>query len=464
MRVDERLDRAPAFWLSFTDDSLVLAVNRTLLDRLGLAREDVVGHHVERLLGVGSRIFYQTHLFPLVRMHGHAAEIFLLLRAGSGEDIGVLCNAVRRERDGRTVTDCVLVEVQERRKYEDALLQARRTAEAASRRLQEVNQQLEEQAVELELQHHQLQEQAAEMEVQADQLAALNMVLEARTEELERQRRAAEDANRAKSQFLSTMSHELRTPLNAIGGYVQLLQMGVHGPLSETQLQTLARVERSQRHLLRLINEVLNLARIEAGRVDYHLEPMPLAEIVAAVLPMVEPQMAAKGLQCTVRVAPELRVRADRDKAQQILLNLLTNAVKFTGAGGRIGVEGQVDVSVPGFVALRVTDSGMGIPPEMQDRVFEPFVQVDTSHTRSSEGTGLGLAISRDLAQGMGGRLTLKSEVGVGSTFTLALPAADTTVGAVAGRGPEVGDARDTVRTAPRSDDDSGPRALGLAR
>ena len=463
MRVDELLDRAPCFWLSFADDGHVLAANRTLLDRLGLGREDVVGQHLERLLGVGSRIFYQTHLFPLVRLHGHAEEVFLLLRAKGGDDVGVLCNAVRRERAGRTVTDCVLVEVQERRKYEDALLQARRAAEAATRRVQEANVLLEEQAVELELQHQQLQEQAAEMEMQAERLTELNTVLEARTEELERQRRAADEANTAKSQFLSTMSHELRTPLNAIGGYVQLLQMGVHGPLSEVQLQTLNRVERSQRHLLRLINEVLNLARIEAGRVDYHVEPVALADVVAAVLPMVEPQMATKALHCLVRVPPELRVRADRDKAQQVLLNLLTNAVKFTATGGRIRVEGDAAAASPGFVALRVADTGIGIPAAMRERVFEPFVQVDTSHTRASEGTGLGLAISRDLAQGMGGTLTLVSEVGVGSMFTLALPAADV----VAGRTPDVHGARGARGAAGATsapDDDSGSRTLGLAR
>ena len=420
MRADELLDRAPCFWLSFADDGHVLSVNRTLLDRLGHAREDVAGHHVERLLGVGSRIFYQTHLFPLVRMHGHAEEVFLLLRAKGGEDVGVLCNAVRRERDGRTVTDCVLMEVQERRKYEDALLEARRTAEAATRRVQEANGQLEEQAVELELQHQQLQEQAAEMESQAERLGELNTVLEARTEELERQRRAADEANTAKSQFLSTMSHELRTPLNAIGGYVQLLQMGVHGPLSEEQLHTLARVERSQRHLLRLINEVLNLARIEAGHVDYNVEAVALDDMVAAVLPMVEPQMAAKAIECSVTVAPGLLAMADRDKAQQVLLNLLTNAVKFTAAGGSIRVEGEREPASPGFLALRVADSGIGIPADMHARVFEPFVQVDTSHTRA-EGTGLGLAISRDLARGMGGTLTVASEVGAGSTFTLLL-------------------------------------------
>ena len=422
--MDDLLDRAPCGFVSFTDDGHIVLANATLLDRLGLQRDEVMGRHVESLFSVGGRIFFQTHFFPLVRLHGHAEEVFLLLRARSGEDVGAMCNAVRRERDGQAVTDCVLVEVRERRKYEDALLQARRTAEEATRASEEANRLLETQAIELELQHEQLQEQAIALEEQTNVLAAVNHALEDRTLDLERQRLTAEEANRAKSSFLAVMSHELRTPLNAIGGYAELIEMGIHGPTTQPQREALDRILRSQRHLLRLINEVLNLSRIEAGRVEYAIEPVAIATLVAAVLPMVEPQMAGRSLQCTIRVPPALAALADREKVQQILLNLLTNATKFTAPGGRIRIAADYDGCVAGLVALRVTDSGIGIPPAMRDRVFEPFVQVDESHTRTNEGTGLGLAISRDLARGMGGELSLVSEVGVGSTFTLVLPAA----------------------------------------
>jgi PAS domain S-box-containing protein len=426
--VDELLDGAPCGFLSFHDDGRIALINATLLQQLGYAREELLGRHVETVLAVGSRIFHQTHFFPLLKLHGRAQEVFLLLRTKAGDDLGALCNAVRRERGGTFVTDCVLMEVRERRKYEDALLQAKREAEQAravvearTRELEEANRRLEDQALEVELQHQRLSEQAAELEAQSEALHSLNDALTERSAELERQRAAADEANQAKSNFLAVMSHELRTPLNAIGGYVQLLEMGVHGPVTAPQREALSRIDRSQRHLLRLVNDVLNLTRIEAGRVDYTLERVPLADVVRSALPMIEPQIAAKGLRLSVSVPPELVVRADREKAQQILLNLLTNSVKFTDAGGQVTVDAVADAPAPAEVLLRVADTGIGIPAEMLSSIFEPFVQVDAGWTRTTEGSGLGLAISRDLARGMGGDLTAESAVGRGSTFTVVL-------------------------------------------
>jgi signal transduction histidine kinase len=425
---DALLDAAPCGFLSFGDDGTVLLANRMLLEMLGHARADVVGAPVERLLTVGSRIFYQTHWLPLLRMHGRAEEIFLTLRSAGDEAVGVLANAVRHERDGRTVYDCVLMRVRERQKYETELLEARRTAERAlgelgerQRELQMANQQLEEQALELELQHTQLQEQTTELEMQGEELHVINEHLMERTVEAEQLRAAAEEANHAKSAFLAVMSHELRTPLNAISGYVQLLEMGIHGPVTEAQAEALGRIARSQRHLLRLINDVLNLARIEAGRVDYAVEDVEVADAVAAVTPMVEPQMAEKGIAFSVEVPRGLVARADGEKVQQVLLNLLGNAVKFTPSAGRVRVTAA---SEGGRVSVRVEDSGIGIAPERLESVFQPFVQVDVSRSRAAQGSGLGLAISRDLARGMGGDLLAESVPGEGSTFSLALPAA----------------------------------------
>ncbi|HEU0078986.1 MAG TPA: histidine kinase dimerization/phospho-acceptor domain-containing protein, partial [Longimicrobiaceae bacterium] len=311
--VDELLNTAPCGFLSFADDGAVELVNATLLEMLGYGREELVGRHVERILTVGSRIFYQTHWFPLLRLHGRAEEIFLMLRSRSGEEVGVLVNAVRRERGGAAAYDCVLMQVRERRKYEDELLRARRAADLArgemevqKRELEEANGLLEAQAVELELQQQQMQEQAAELEAAGEELRVMNEDLLARTEEAEHLRGVAEEANQAKSTFLAVMSHELRTPLNAIAGYVQILEMGIHGPVTDAQRDTLGRIDRSQRHLLRLINDVLNLARIEAGRVDYLVEDVAAAEIVAAVTPMIEPQLASRGVAFTVEVPPEL--------------------------------------------------------------------------------------------------------------------------------------------------------------
>ncbi len=423
----ELLDRLPCGVVSFADDGTVLTVNSTLLAMLGYEREEIVGHHVETILGIAGRIFFQTHLFPLIRLQGVAEEMFVLLRHKRGTDVGALLNAARHERDGRAATDCVLMEVRERRKFEDALIRAKQAAEAANvalqtrtREVEEANEMLEQQAVELELQQQQLQEQTAELEAQSEAALAVNDELVLRTRELEEARRVAEDANQAKSQFLAVMSHELRTPLNAIGGYAELIDLGVHGPVTEAQRSALDRIKRGQRHLLRLINEVLNLARIEAGHVEYAMEDVRVADAVQAVLPMIEPQMATAGLTSKTSIAPDLAVQADREKLQQILINLLTNAVKFTPSGGTIGVT-AVESPAGERVSIEVADSGIGIPPDKIESVFEPFVQVDVGHTRRREGSGLGLSISRDLARGMGGDLYARSEVGRGSTFTLAL-------------------------------------------
>jgi signal transduction histidine kinase len=428
--LDPLLDHAPIGYLSVADDGTIAAANATLAGMLGWAPGELEGRRVDAVLTTGARLFWQTHFFPMVRMHGRAEEVFLLLKRADGAEVGVLANAVRREQEGAWTSDCVLMHVRERRKFEEELLRARREADRArgeaerhAGELGEANELLERQAVEMELQQDQLREQAMEMEAQAEHLNAVNHQLEVRGVELERQRAAADDANRAKSSFLAVMSHELRTPLNAIGGYVQLLEMGIHGPVTPAQVEALGRVARSQQHLLRLINDVLNLARIESGRVEYVLEEVGLALLMEDVEPMVDPQTDAKGLTLSVGVPAGAVARADREKVQQIVINLLSNAIKFTPAGGSVHVAGGRSLDGDA-VWLRVSDTGIGIPPEKQASVFDPFVQVDMSRTRRSEGTGLGLAISRDLARGMGGDLTVESEPGAGSAFTLTLPGA----------------------------------------
>jgi signal transduction histidine kinase len=395
--VGDLLDIAPCGFVSFTDDGTMHVVNSTLLQMLGYERGDLLGRHVETILTVGTRIFYQTHFFPLVKLHGRAEEIFLLLRKKNDDEVGVLTNAVRRHRGESEVIDCVFMRVQERRKYEDELLRAKREAEEARRKLEKAS----------------------------EELQTANEELIARSEELELQRTVAEEANRAKTEFLAVMSHELRTPLNAIGGYTQLIEMGVHGAVSEAQRDALDRIARSQRHLLRLINDLLNLARIESGRVDYTIADVRLADVLAGVAPLIEPQISDKGLVFETDVAPELAVRADREKLQQIVLNLLTNAVKFTPSGGRVSVDAARRVDLPNVVFLRVSDTGVGVPADMLERIFEAFVQVDVRRRGRAEGTGLGLAISRDLARGMGGDLRARSDGGKGSTFTLSMPAAN---------------------------------------
>jgi|SRR5688572_9199659 len=378
--MDELLNTAPCGFVSFRDDGRVELINATLLDMLGFRADEVVGDHIERILTVGTRIFYQTHWFPLLRLHERADEIFLLLRTKAGEEIGVLANAVRVQRCGAVAYDCVMMRVRERQKYETELLRAKKVAEQAR----------------------------AELELQQIELV--------------RARAAAEQANEAKSAFLANMSHELRTPLNAISGYVELLEMGIHGTVNDAQRDALVRIQHSQQHLLRLINDVLSLARIEAGHIEYRISDVACADIVAEVRPMIEPQLATKGLLLETNVARDLIVRADRDKTQQILLNLLSNALKFTPHGGRITVDAVLGDDFPETIFLRVTDTGIGIPADRLNAVFEPFVQVVAGQGRAGEGTGLGLAISRDLARGMRGDLRARSAEGQGSTFTLTLP------------------------------------------
>jgi PAS domain S-box-containing protein len=241
-------------------------------------------------------------------------------------------------------------------------------------------------------------------------------------DQLRQQAVELEVANRAKAEFLAAMSHELRTPLNAIGGYAELMQLGVHGPITDGQRDDLDRIRRSQQHLLGIINDILNFSRIEAGQLTYDIGLVRLHEIVDSVMLMVAPQARAKELVLDRNACPPDAVAwADRSKVEQILLNLLSNAVKFTPTGGTVTV-GCSDA--PDRVMITVRDTGIGIPAEQLEHIFEPFVQVGRTLTSPREGTGLGLAISRDLARAMKGDITIQSTVGVGSTFTITLPRA----------------------------------------
>jgi signal transduction histidine kinase len=243
----------------------------------------------------------------------------------------------------------------------------------------------------------------------------------ARLIESERDARAEADAaNQVKTQFLATMSHELRTPLNAIGGYAELLEMGIHGPVTPAQQEALVRIQRSQQHLLNLVNNVLNLVKLDTRHVHYSLTDVPVEQALQFVVEATTPQLQAKRLRYEQASCTGIVVRADGEKLRQILINLLSNAIKFTD-GGSVAVSCSVDGRE---VRIDVRDTGCGIAAEQLDSIFDPFVQVDRRLNRPVEGTGLGLAISRELAQGMGGTLTAASVVGEGSTFTLRLPSA----------------------------------------
>ena len=286
---------------------------------------------------------------------------------------------------------------------------------------------------------------ASEWEGEPAHLASLRDITDRRhaaerAAQLERERAArakAEAASQAKSEFLAMMSHELRTPLNAIIGYAELLDLRIAGSMADEHRQQVARIRDSARHLLGLVNEVLDLAKGEAGRLSLMCGPAAAEDVVDAALALVQPAAEARAL--TLSRAEEEGPRpsvyqGDEDRVRQILVNLLTNAIKFTAAGGRITVVyGWTDrpsagARLPGdgpWVYFRVADTGHGIPGDQLARIFEPFVQVESGHTRTVEGSGLGLTISRRLAGLMNGDVTVQSEVGVGSTFTLWLPAVE---------------------------------------
>jgi signal transduction histidine kinase len=244
-------------------------------------------------------------------------------------------------------------------------------------------------------------------------------------DDAERARAQAEDANAAKLAFLATMSHELRTPLNAIAGHVQLIDMGLHGPVTDAQRDALDRVHRAQAHLLGIINDILTYAKVESGRIEYALKPVDAAVIVRDVCALVEPQFIAKQIRLgMVLPRPDrhpLVARADPEKLMQVLLNLLSNALKFTPSPGTVTVSLTAASDDGGPVSIAVHDSGVGIPADRLDSIFEPFVQLGRGLTTTHEGTGLGLAVSRDLARGMGGELTVESRVGKGSVFRVTL-------------------------------------------
>ena len=354
--MDSLLDSAPCGFVSFRDDGTMTEVNATLAELLGYTRVELEGWHIEKILFPGARIFYQTHVFPMLKMHGRVDEIYLALRTRDSRDMPMLMNGIRRERGGVMVTDSVFVRVIQRSQYEDQLLQARRIAE---------------------------------------------------------------QANAAKASFLSMMSHDLRTPLTSVIGHADLLAAGVLD--TNEQRQSIERIREAARDLMAMITDVLSFAQLDSGRVEVRPVAMPVRDAIARAESLIRLRLAEEGLTFGFEPCDEI-IHADPDRVQQILLNLVTNAIKFTARGGRITVS---CTRRQDRVSIHVRDTGVGIAADEVQRVFEPFVQLDPQSVDDAHrGVGLGLAISRDLARAMNGDLTAESAPGEGSVFTLELPAA----------------------------------------
>jgi len=258
-------------------------------------------------------------------------------------------------------------------------------------------------------------------------VAVSEISLRAARAELVRARAEAEAANRAKSDFLAAMSHDLRTPLNAIAGYAQLIEIGVHGPVTDGQRDAASRIVRAQRHLLTLIDDILQFAKTESGQIPLEMHPIPVSELCATLESLVSHQAIEDAIAFNCVLEDEndtdggaLMAVANVERVVQILVNLSSNAIKFTEKGGRVTVSGR---RLGSWVEITVRDTGRGIAGEHIEQIFEPFVQVG-SGLGTRAGVGLGLATSRSLARRMGGDIIVESALGEGSLFTLRLPAA----------------------------------------
>jgi len=261
--------------------------------------------------------------------------------------------------------------------------------------------------------HDELEERVQE---RTRQLAAANQELEIRNHEVER-------ATRMKSRFLASMSHELRTPLNAIVGFSDLLAEQTPGQLNDKQQRFVSHIKQGSAHLLQLINDILDLSKIEAGQLEFRCEDFQVKDALPEVLSTIRPLAMAKSIQIEQKLGTDHQVHADRVRFKQVLYNLLSNAVKFTPKAGRIDIDCREDGN---FVAISVTDTGIGIRAEDQAVIFEEFRQVEGPAEAAQEGTGLGLAISKRLVERQGGRISLESEFGKGSRFTFTLPVGST--------------------------------------
>jgi len=354
--MDPLLDSAPFGFLVARDDGLVELANRTLADMLGKSVDAIVGHHLDGLLTNPSRIFYQTHFFPILKLQGRVHEVYVSMLSAKGEEIPVLLNATRGEGDGGSRSHWAVVPMRTRNEYENEILKARKAAEAASA---------------------------------------------------------------SKDSFISFVSHELRSPLGAVMGWTAILTQDPADPVKVKR--GMEAIERNAKLQLKLVDDMLDHARLASGKVRMEVTRVDARSILETVLDGVDMTAKTRGVTVVRDIEPgALEVNGDSERLQQAFWNVLSNAVKFTSAGGRVSVSMR---RRQGWIEIVVIDTGKGIAPEFLPYVFESFRQEEGRTVRTEGGLGLGMAITRRLVELHGGTIAAESAgPGLGSTFTLRLP------------------------------------------
>ena len=387
--IGPELDCAPCGWLSVTDDGCVVNVNETLANLLGQAKSHIIGQNLSGFLTVGSRVFYQTHLFPQLKLAGRLDEIYLDLRSARGATLPMLVNAVRTERDCHLVNDFVLLLIHRREKFESQILQSKRTAEDAAQAAQTANAQLIEMQKELEANHLKL--------LELDEL---------------------------KTRFTAMLVHDLKSPLTVVGMAIHLLQDQHQNP-TEHLTEMLDLSKKNIQKIVKMVNQMLEVYRGESRETKVNrleLDPMALlSDCVESARLAAPPEMT---ITCTVRnKLPALW--ADGLQLERVFSNLLSNAIKFTPPGGKISVEAWTQAGVgvetgQTLLLVSITDTGEGIPAESIPFLFDPYWQA--SSTQARPGVGLGLSIVKRIIAAHGGNISVQSQPGIGTCFTVVLP------------------------------------------
>ena len=388
MRYRELFDLAPDAYLVTDVHGTIREANLAAGQLLGVERKFLVGKSIQLFFEDGARREYRHQLDQLCDSdRGEEWEIWLTPRNRQRTPVAVSLGRARNNDYAKDSYRWILRDITRRKAAEDAL--------------RELN--------------HDLELRVAS---RTSQLAAANLRKDQLIFSERKAREEAEIANRVKSEFLALLSHEIRTPLQAIFGYTELLERQIHGPLNEGQMRDLKRIQQSQQHLLGLITSILDFARLDSGYdIELELAPVAVNEILCAMEGFIAPQLETKSLNYSYECTNGLMAFADASKLEQIVLNLLANAIKFTPTGGTIALRCADSGDT---TDIEVRDSGIGIPPDKLESIFEPFVQLKGGGI-SPTGTGLGLAISRRLASAMGGQLTVVSDPDCGSAFTLSL-------------------------------------------